>query len=45
MKIAEAKEAFRKLVADYFGSDHVFFCKFKDDENAGTVCDDSVHWP
>ncbi len=29
MKIAEAKEAFRKLVADYFGSDHVFFANSK----------------
>lgn len=29
MKIAEAKEEFRKLVADYFGSGHVFFANSK----------------
>ncbi len=29
MKIAEAKEEFRKLVADYFGSSHVFFANSK----------------
>lgn len=29
MKIAEAKEEFRKLVADYFGGSHVFFADSK----------------
>ena len=29
MKIAEAKEAFRSLVAEYFGDSHVFFAESK----------------
>ena len=29
MKLAEAKEEFRELVAHYFGSDHVFFANSK----------------
>lgn len=29
MKIAEAKEEFRKLVADYFGDSHVFYAQTK----------------